>query len=138
MESRRMGMFAGGALIVVAAAALGASRIMAQAEPPFPGPGNVQGPPFAQQPMMMQRPMGGGVAMTALAGNIYVLQGARLLKIDAGSLRVTGEAEIPQLRGPMNPVGPGGAGQGRRPAQGPGQGQGQRRGGGGQVEPDGQ
>ena len=65
----------------------------------FQGGQGGQGGPGGGQ---MMPPMGGGGAIAAADGNVYVLQGNRVIKLN-GDLKVVGQTELPRPQG-----GPGG------------------------------
>ena len=74
----------------------------AQPQPGFPGQPGGPGPGF---PFPM---FGGGGAMAANQNHVYVLRGNTVYALDAGTLKVTAQSQLPG--GPM--MGPGGFGGG--------------------------
>lgn len=105
-----IGLLAAAALAIPLTATLSSAQQAGPQPPPQGGPGQ---PPFGQPgfaqpggpPAGQMRPGmgGGGVAMIADGGYLYVLQGNRLLKIGKEDLKVVKTGEIPMPTPPQAP-----------------------------------
>lgn len=95
-----------------------------------PGGGRPGGGPGFGPPMGMGMGMGGGATMTANTTSVFVLRGNTLYAFDARTLKMTGQANLPQPE-----FGPGGPGGGFGGPGGPGGGFGGGRPGGGGRPP---